>query len=389
MRIHQSRWLKSVGLTLAILGTSSLSAWPANSLSTATESTADSTEPGAKASETVSKSSQSSSSKSSQQSSASTAIADSQVASSDAPKTFEPGANQEKFPKEILRSGVRLQASTISDNSRQLAEQLKLLPLLQRIQSLRGRVDPTNFEPTQANISMSQQLTASTVAAMQIIDEANLAIDYVLGEMSAEQNIYNEILSTLTSDRDKTVFKTNAVSFITNGILWALAEALDIPTNRHPNYSTSSGTFGILAGVVPSIASIVALYQLNGKKETSEQDPNMLSQILGYPANPEIEYPKPIWEFLTAVPASNESTKTRKDQLIDRWVSDKNIANFTDRNSKEQLDVMTASAPHKKGLSIANLNARQAMLQQLSAEILKMKRLLYELSMAVRGAKSV
>ena len=376
MLMNQSRWLKSVGLTLATLGLTS-SACPANTLSVPTEAAP------------TPASANSKSPQASPGSDDQTAIADSQVASSDAPKTFEAGANQEKFPKEILKSGVRLQAASISDNSRQLAEQLKLLPLLQRIQSLRGRVDPTNFEPTPANISMSQQLTASTVAAMQIIDEANLAIDYVLGEMSAEQNIYNEILSTLTSDRDKTVFKTNAVSFITNGILWALAEALDIPTNRHPNYSTSSGTFGILAGVVPSIASVLALYQLNGKKEMSEKDPNMLSQVLGYPAANEIEYPKPVWEFLTAVPAGDDSKKTRKDQLIDRWVSDKNISNFTDRNSQDQLDIMTAAAPHKKGLSIGTLNARQAMLQQLSAEILKMKRLLYELSMAVRGAKTV
>jgi hypothetical protein len=371
---NQSRWLKSVGLTLAVVGTSSLCSWPAYSVPTSDSTAEPATPPTAKTS---------------MEADQATSIADSQVASSDAPRTFEAGANQEKFPKEILRSGIQLQASSISENSRQLAEQLKLMPLLQRIQSLRGRIDPTNFEPTPGNIGTSQQLTASTVAAMQIIEEANLAIDYVMGEMNAEQNIYNEILSTLTSDRDKTVFKTNAVSFITNGILWALAEALDIPTNRHPNFSTSSGTFGILAGVVPSIASIVALYQLNGKKEMSEKDPNMLSQVLGYPAQAEIEYPKPVWEFLTAVPASDESKKSRKDQLIDRWVSDKNIANFTDRNSHEQLDIITASAEHKKGLSIATLNARQAMLQQLSAEILKMKRLLYELSMAVRGAKSV
>ncbi len=308
---------------------------------------------------------------------------------SDRPQTSEAGANRESFPKEILKSGVRLQAATISPNSRQLAEDIHLMPLLQRIQNLRGKVDATNFEATAENLAASQQLTASTVMAMQIIDETNLAIDYVLAEMSAEQNIYNELLSTFVSDRDKRVFKTNAASFIANGILWALAEGLDVPTNQHPNYSTSSGTFGILAGIVPSIASILALYQLNGKKEPSERDPNMLSQLLGYPATDEIEYPTPIWTFLRNVPADDSNHKTRKDQLIDRWVSDKNIPNFTDRSSSQQLDIITASNPRKKGLSIATLNARQQMLQQLSAEILKMKRLLYELSMAVRGAKTV
>jgi hypothetical protein len=305
------------------------------------------------------------------------------------PKNSESGANQEKFPKQILKSGVNLDSTTISPNSLQLAEQLGLLPYLRRIQLLRGKIDPTNFEANQENLAMSQQLTASMVMAMQIIDEANLSIDFVLAEINAEENIYTELLGTFSSDRDKTVFKTNAASFITNGILWAVAEAYDIPTNHHPNFSTASGTFGILAGIVPSIASGIALYQLNGKKELSERDPNMLSRLLGYPTNQDIEYPKPVWDFLMSVPATSDSPKSRKEQLIDRWISDKNIPNFTDRSSKQQLDVITAANPRKKGLSISTLNARQQLLQQLSAEILKMKRLLYELSMSIRGTKQV
>jgi hypothetical protein len=311
------------------------------------------------------------------------------LASAALPKNAEAGANQEKIPKQILKTGVNLETSTVSPNGIQLAEQLALLPYLKRIQSLRGRIDPTNFETTQENLALSQQLTASTVMSMQIIDEANLSVDFVLAEINAEQNIYTELLGTFSSERDKTVFKTNAASFITNGILWALAEAYDIPTNHHPNFSTTSGTLGILAGIVPSIASGIALYQLNGKKETSEKDPNMLSRLLGYPATEDIDYPKPVWDFLTTVPASGGSIKTRKEQLIDRWIADKNISNFTDRNSKEQLDIITASNPRKKGLSISTLGARQQLLQQLSAEVLKMKRLLYELSMTVRGTKQI
>jgi hypothetical protein len=301
----------------------------------------------------------------------------------------EQGANSEEFPVQILRTGVNLNAKVISPNSRQLAQELKLLPLLERIQNLRGQIDPTNFESTTENIAKSQQLSASMVLAMQIIDEANLSIEFVTAELGAEENINNEILATFTSARDKAVLKTNALSFITNGALWAIGEALDVPTNTHPNYSVASGTFGILAGIVPSIASMYALKQLDGKKTTSEKDPNMLSKLFHYPTDLDIDYPEPVWNFLNAVPASDSSGKTRRDQLIDRWISDKNIGNFTDRTSAKQLDAITASVPRKKGLSISTLNARQAMLQQLGAEILKMKRLLYELSMALSGKKQV
>ena len=92
---------------------------------------------------------------------------------------------------------------------------------------------------------------------------------------------------------------------------------------------------------------------------------------------------------MNGVPAGDKSNKTRMHQLVDRWISDKNIPNFTDRTSKKQLDVITASYPQRKGLSISTLNTRQSMLQQLSAEVLKMKRMLYELSMVVTGEKQV
>jgi hypothetical protein len=301
----------------------------------------------------------------------------------------EQGANSQAFPTQILKTGVNLQARVISANSRQLADQLNLLPVLQRIQNLRGQIDPTNFEPTTENIAKSQQLTASTVLALQIIEETDLAIEFVTAEIDAEENINNEILATFTSARDKAVLKTNALSFITNGALWAVGEALDIPTNTHPNYSVASGTFGILAGIVPTIASMYALKQLDGKKSMSEKDPNMLSKLFHYPTDIDIDYPEPVWKFLNAAPAGEPNSKSRRDQLIDRWISDKNISNFTDRTSAKQLDVITASVPQKKGLSISTLNARQSMLQQLESEILKMKRLLYELTMALNGKKQV
>lgn len=62
---------------------------------------------------------------------------------------------------------------------------------------------------------------------------------------------------------------------------------------------------------------------------------------------------------------------------------------FTDRHSKKQLDVLTASVRQRKGLSIGTLTARSVMLQQLHSEILKMKRMLLELNMAVGGMKSL
>jgi len=299
-----------------------------------------------------------------------------------------PVPNSQDLPTQILRTGINLDMQEISPNSRQLAEIVNLTAVLQNIQvqhdQLKGHKDLLTFE----DLRDSHLLTSNVIDAMQIIQETNLAIDFTLAEISAEQQAYSDVLSNYQSNRDRAVLKTNALSFITNGILWAVAEGLDIPTYRYPRLSIPSGTNGILAGMVPSVASMYALYQLNGKRTKSESDPNMLAKLFDYPTTPEVEYPKCVWQFLNLAPAEESSNKTRRDLIIDRWIADKNIPNFTDRHTKD-LDIITASIARPKGLSIANLNLRQIMLQQLGAEILKMKRFLLELSMVVRGEKRI
>lgn len=295
---------------------------------------------------------------------------------------FQPAAKTVEIPKQILKTHINLNSTSISPNSAQLAESIGILSILKKIQNLRKSLNSENGK------DIKMDLTLYIIDAMQILQETNFAIDFVLAEILAEQNMYASILNTYEGDRDKTVFKVNAISFIANGALWALAESLNIPTYNHPMYSISSGTTGILAGIIPSVASVYALHLLKGKNHESESDPNMLAKLFDYPADPEVEYPKPVWQFLNSVPPESTDGRTRRDELINRWITDKNIPHFTDKSSARQLDVLTASAAQRKGLSISTLNARQKMLHQLSAEVMKMKRMLLELSMVVRGEKN-
>ena len=301
----------------------------------------------------------------------------------------DSGVNTVDVPKQILKSGINLSNASLSPNSQQLADQLNLTPILVRIQELRAitasQKGETSLEALSNRISLQEQLESARSILLQTAFEA----DFVTSEIQAEQNVYASVLSTFQSNRDKIVARTNAASFITNGILWAVSCGLAIPTYKYPGYSVQSGITGVIAGIVPSVASMYALKAYEGRHKTSEQEPNMLARIFDYPTNPEIDYPASIWKFLTSVPASDGGTRTRKDQLIDRWISDKNIPGFTDSKSKKQLDAITASISQKKGLCIDNLNARLVMLEQLEGEVMKLKRLLLELSMAVNGSKTI
>ncbi len=302
----------------------------------------------------------------------------------------ESQANSQAIPSQILKTGVSLDTSSIAPNSQQLSDTIGLTSVLERIQSLR--------QSNMQDITARQDLFEAKQEAAYIIQKTNLDIDFTVAAIMAEREVYQEILATFINDRDKKVARINAASFISNGILWTVCEALAIGSinttyARNPkkclNLTIPSGVVGIAAGLVPSIASMYTLKAVNGAKKTSEAEPNMLAKLFNYPTNPDIEYPASVWKYLHQVPASERKGKTRLEQIVDRWVADSNMSEFTDRNSKKQLDVLTASVAQKKGLSIATLTSRSVMLQQLQAEVLKMKRMLLELNMVAQGEKQL
>lgn len=299
----------------------------------------------------------------------------------------ESTVNTQTIPKQILKTGVSLTARSVSPNTLQLANTIGLTNLLEHLQRLRERAE-AGGSGTLESLLAKQELLDARQDVADLIQKTNLEVDFAIAAIEAEHQVYEEILAAFTSDRDKAVAKTNAIGFISNGALWAVCEALAIPGYKNSIYAIPSGIVGIPAGVVPSIASMWTLKQFGGKKKRSEVEPNMLAKIFGYPTNPDIEYPKSVWAFLNQVPADDPQGKRRIDQLVDRWIADANMSGFTDRNSKKQLDAITASVSQKKGLTINTLTSRSIMLQQLHAEVWKMKRLLLELTMVSMGEKT-
>ena len=201
----------------------------------------------------------------------------------------EPAANSMQFPSQILRTGVSLTTVGLSPNSLQLASNIGLTPVLERIANLQRQAADVGNDQSLRSLYIKQDLADARLAARMIVQKTNLEIDATAAEIEAEKEVYNEILTTFKSDRDKAIARTNALAFITNGALWAVTEALVIPTYKHPIYNIPVGIVGIPAGVVPSFASMYTFMLVNGKKKTSEVEPNMLAKLFNYPTTPEIE----------------------------------------------------------------------------------------------------
>jgi hypothetical protein len=316
-------------------------------------------------------------------------LAQRQIASATPAAKPTQQANTVEVPKQILRTGINLNDRKVSPNTLQLADSLGIAQLLNRMSALRTRVAQQQGTVTIETLGDRQELMELTQKAQNVLIRSSLEIDFVLAEIDAEQNIYSEVLSSFQGSRDKLVARINAGSFILNGALWAVSCALAIPTPHYPAYATQSGTVGIVAGIVPSIASGYALKAYSGKHKTSEIEPNMLAKLFDRPITEDIDYPASVWTFLNTVPASEPGSKTRKAQLIERWISDKNIPSFNDASSSKEIDIITATAAQKKGLSIDNLNVRMVMLEQLQGELSKMKRMLMEIAMVITAEKEV
>lgn len=301
--------------------------------------------------------------------------------------TNESTANTKLLPNQILRTGVVITSTGLSANTMQLADNIGLTPLMEQIHLLSDNAASNSGIVSIESLTNKQDLLDTRQKARMLIQKTGLEVDATIAEISAERELYNEILSKFKEDRDKAIAKTNAFAFISNGALWAVTEAFVIPTYKHAIYNVPAGIVGIPAGMVPSAASMYTLKLINGKKQDSEVEPNMLAKIFKYQTNSEIEYPKSVWDYLNGVPADVPNSKKRIDQLIDRWIADSNIPGFSDRNSKKQLDVITASVSQRKGLTISSLTVRTVLLDQLLAEVVKMKRMLLELEMVTNGDK--
>lgn len=283
-------------------------------------------------------------------------------------------ANIEDVPQPILRTGTELNTVSLSPNAAQLADILGIRDLLQRVEQLRS--DPHSKEFLEAKLE-----------ALQILQQTSLEVDFVRANCDDEVSVIREMLANAISRRDRKVAITNAASFITNGILWSICEGLGIPTYSKPKLSVPAGTVGILAGIVPSVGSTYAIKMAAGDKRKYIPSPNMLCQIFDLPTVPETSLPRVVWEYLTSVPPGDQSGIARRDQIIDRWIADDNIESFTDRNSKQQIAIVTGYSDKPLTVTIEVLLTRQTMLEQLCSEVFKMKRLLLELNMVVTGRK--
>lgn len=270
----------------------------------------------------------------------------------------------------------------LSPDAVQLADNIGLAEKLARLDQLEEQAKRFDKPP----VELRQDMTDLRVEIIALIEQTRLEIDFVVAEIDEEQSLHQEVLTWYTNERDERVNKANLWAFRTNGILWAASESLAIPSYKQPKLSIPSGTLGIIAGLVPSVFSIVAVRSAGGKHHGRKSYPNMLCKIYDLPTTPRTEYPDSVWKHLNS-PPSGDSTKTRRELLIDHWMHNKNIQILKDGVTPYKIERITGV--EQGDMSIELLTDRTSMLREVKACVLQMTRPLMELSMCLRNQKQL
>lgn len=288
-----------------------------------------------------------------------------------------------QLPFEYIPYISDVHSAVVSAEATQLAQQLNLTDSIIELSKLKKARLAEKNSLSRDELDRFRDLKEEVT---ETIEQTRLEVDFAQAELSREIAVHAELLAAYTADRNRKVNLSNAWGYRTNGVLWAAAEGLNIPTYAQPRYSISSGIVGIVAGLAPSAFSLYALRQDSGAIFERKSHPNMLSKIFNYRVTPELEYPDSVWTWLNSQAPAGPKV-TRLEFMIDWWQKDGNIRYLSTKPSPYQLDLLTATIQDE--LTIQLISDRLAMLRTVEATILGMNRPLLELMMVVRGTKTM
>jgi hypothetical protein len=271
-------------------------------------------------------------------------------------------------------------APEMSAEALQLAELMGIKEKLQRLCELNKLAKTSKL-----TLEQKEERWDLKFGLLENIEETRLQVDCVRGEIEEEEVVLEEARRLLADERDNKVNRANLAAFRTNGVLWAVAEALDIPTYKSPRYSIPSGSIGIIAGIVPSVFSAIATRSSSGGTYKRQIYPNMLTKIFDLPPIPRVEYPGVVWLYLNS--AEPGETETRKQIMQNRWRKDPYISYFHHNVCSDNIKLLTGNEPYVGDMDM--VSDKLIMMGQIKAITLQMTRPLLEICMVVHDTKQM
>ncbi len=273
-----------------------------------------------------------------------------------------------------LLSLAQVQAQSLSPGATEVAKEIGVTPLLERLMKLPDSERGVGGGVMSAEaLSLRQQITETVVRASLEIDGTVAEIDSELGQIAA-------VRSVLEAHRDRALAIGTIANIVAGGATGVLGTALQFKDTT----AKAGNIIGVAGGGVATFLSVIGIRQQRGGKQALGIAPNMLAKFFDRPAEFHSEYPEEIWTYLNAIAPSETSDETRRAQLLKQWTATGRIDEKTSPKSTKKLVLLTSGVSQQRKLSLDVLADRAAMLNDVRAKISLMKRDLSKLMLALR-----
>ena len=263
----------------------------------------------------------------------------------------------------------------ISIGAVKVAKDLQMLDLIAELNDLKKNhiYVPGQRVHNLEVISVRQDLDESIMSAF-------LATRRVVSELDRQVSGYDAVARVLEEKRDQAIRNNTILNFTSGGALAMTQGGISIGTPM--KYQNAGNELGAVAGALTAVIGAYALKLQGGGKRSSERDPNMLAPIFGLVPNEPNKYPLITWNYLNDFEPGQK--KTRREQLIDRWVKLNYIEPLSKPSSKHHLEELSGTIPLHKVVNIDLLRDRIPMLQDVRAAVAGMNEYLDEILTFVR-----
>jgi hypothetical protein len=263
------------------------------------------------------------------------------------------------------------QTARLSPGAQEMANELKVAPLLDRLARLPD-ADRCGATPSLEALTLRQAVSDRVLGASLEIDGTFAGIDNELGAIDAVRN-------ELEDRRDRVLKINNIAAIIAGGFGGVVATALQFKDST----TQAGNVVGVGAGAVSTFLSVLGLRQQVGGRQALGSRTNMLAKLFGRTPKQHSDYPEEVWTYLNAKPPTEAGPESRIERLKSDWVKAGRIDSDPSKTSRK-IDLITDTSSTPQKLSIGSLNDRSAMLADVRLRISLMKRDLSKLLLATR-----
>lgn len=259
--------------------------------------------------------------------------------------------------------------ATLSPAANDIAKDLGLLPLIEKLQALKRQAATDNNSEIERLKTFHTLNTKVLIATLQVRD--------VTARIERELAMINRLRGLLQDRRDRAIKLNSIENIVASGGMSEIATAGQFATNENP-----ANVMQLVANAATIGLGSWALHQQTGARQKITIKPNMLAQFFNLPTDKDSAYPDVVWSYLNKPPAGEP--KPRQQWLIDRWRRFKVIPSSNSApDYRKRIGILTNTS--RSGTANIDIFDDQSdMLFDVRAEVFQMDRDLLEVLMYVQ-----